>query len=342
MRRYIQLMGLLLLSLLSSCSDSRPTLHVFCWTELLSPEILSEFEEKYNCRVVADAFDSNEVMFAKLRAGFYGYDIILPSNYYVELMIEQGSGLSRIDYENIPNTKNLDKAYFKPLSQKVLDYGVPFIISYTGVGYRHDRLKDLDQSWGVFSRRDLKGRMTMLNDMRETIGAALRYLGYSINTINPEEVDKAALLINKWKKNLAKFENEQYQNGIATAEYLVVQGYGGDILQVASENPEVHFYIPKEGGIFSCDLFVIPNSAPQKDLAYKFINFLLEPHIAVKVMMHTFLPAPNKAAYLLLPEEIRSNQGMFPNQETLQKLEVIEDLGENISIYNKAWDRIKE
>lgn len=334
-------LSLLLLFIVGACSPSKPTLHVFCWTEYISNSLVEEFEKQYQCRVVLDSFDSNEVMFAKLRGGFYGYDLICPSNYYVDLLKNLGAGLEKIDQKKMPNIENLDKELLGPIDPSILEYGVPFLVSYTGIGFRHDRIPNLPHSWDVFGNPLWKGRMTMLNDMRETIGAALSYLGFSINSTDPEEIAKATSLLLEWRSNLAKFENEQYQNGLATAEYLIVQGYGGDILQVAVENPEVEFFIPRKGGTLSTDLWVIPSTASEKDLAYAFINFLYEPDISAAIIEHVLMPCPNKAAYPLLPKRLQEHPGLFPEQETRQELEYIHDLGEEIVLYNKSWDVIK-
>src|SRR5690606_22374400 len=136
------------------------------------------------CNVLTDSLDSNEERFAKFRGGFYGYELICPSNYYVDLLKNLGAGLEKIDWTKMRNLQHMDKELVGPIDSSVLEYGVPFLISYTGIGFRHDRIPTLSHSWGVFGNGQWKGRMTMLNDMRETIGAALCYLGYSVNSTN--------------------------------------------------------------------------------------------------------------------------------------------------------------
>src|SRR5262249_41315816 len=155
-------------------------------------------------------------------------------------------------------------------------------------------------------------RMTLLNEVREALGAALLYKGHSVNTTNPSEIDEATEIVIEWKQNLAKFESEQYKNGLASAEFLVSQGYSGDIAQVQVETPEIAFDIPKEGALLSADYLVIPKDAKQVALAYAFINFLLEPHIAAQNIEFTRYLSPNTGAYLLLPQELRDNTILFP------------------------------
>ncbi len=218
---------------------------------------------------------------------------------------------------------------------------VPYMVTFTGLGYRQDRIHDMIDSWNVFGQAKWRGRMTMLNDFRETIGAGLKYLGYSINTINEAEIEAAADQVIKWKKNLAKFESEQYKNGIATAEFLVVHGYCGDILQVMQEDPGVNFLYPKEGALIACDYLAIPKKAPETELAHRFINYLYEPEVAARNMKWTLFLCPNKGAYEYLEPYLRNNPALFPGEETLRKAELIQDLGDDVVKYYRAWDRIK-
>jgi spermidine/putrescine transport system substrate-binding protein len=183
--------------------------------------------------------------------------------------------------------------------------------------------------------------MTMLNDSREALGAALRYLGYSINTRSPAEVSKAGNLLLSWRKNLAKFESEQYKNGLASSEFLVVQGYSIDIMHVINENPDVSFVYPKEGAIMSIDYMAIPTNALNVELAHEFINFMLETPIAVQNISFTNSLIPLLPVYEMLDEKKRNDPILFPSQEALQKMELIEDLQEDIQLYYKAWDKVK-
>lgn len=181
----------------------------------------------------------------------------------------------------------------------------------------------------------------MLNDIREALGAALRFLGFSINTRNEVEVKKASDLLISWKRNLAKFESEQYKHGIASAEYLIVQGYSGDILQVMQENENVAFLYPDEGTMMSIDYLAIPANAPNPALAHAFINFLLKGEIAAENIEYTYYLSPNLNAYEHLEPALRQNPVLFPSEEVLKKAEVIRNLEDGYAIYIKAWERVK-
>jgi len=335
MKRWI--IFLLCFSLLSCSSSSEKKLFIFTWSQFFNPKLIEEFEKKHNCRVILDTFDSNESMYAKLKLGSSHYDIIIPSNYYLDILQNQGM-IKSLEKNAIPNLIHLDPRYFK--EPKTL-YAVPLIVSFSGVAYRKDRLKNIDPSWGIFAEKSLSGRMTMLNDIREALGAALKFLGYSINTRDPVELKLAGDLLIQWKQNLAKFESEQYKNGIATAEFLVVQGYSIDIMQIRQEDENVDFLFPREGAILSIDSMVMPFGAKNVELASQFINFMLEPKNAAKNMNYNRSLFPVTPAYPLLDPELKGNPILFPDREILDKMELIEDLHEDIKLYYDTWERVK-
>ena len=332
---------LLLLSLLfTSCSNNDKELHLYSWGDYINPEVIKKFEQKYNCKVVIDSYESNEAMYSKLKSGASGYDIIFPSNYILNLLNSQ-SMLEPIDKSKIDNLKNLDTHLLDLINVQIEDNSIPYMMSYSGLGYRKDKIKEMIPSWNVFAHKAWKGRMTMLNDYRETIGAGLKYLGYSINSRNDAEIDQAVTEVLKWKKNLAKFESEQYKNGIASAEFLVVHGYSGDILQVMQEDPAVGFIYPEEGAIIACDFLAIPKGAKEIELAHEFINFLYEPKMSALNIQWTFYLCPNAEAYKYLSHDLKNNHTLFPSDEILQKMELIIDVGPDIIKYRHAWDKIK-
>jgi len=326
--------------LLTSCNSDKKLLHIYIWGDFVKQKLIERFENEHNCRVVIDTYDSNESMYAKLKSGASGYDLIFPSGYILQVMEHQNM-LQPLDKSLIPNLKNLDFTLLDILNEAPHEHSVPYAITYTAIGYRKDKVKDLVPSWNVFTRSDLKGRMTMLNDMREVLGASLLVNGFSINTTEKQELDTSVLDVIKWKKNLAKFESEQYKNGIASAEYLVVQGYSSDIMQISDEEPNVVLSLPSEGGIFSCDYVTIPKDASELELAHAFINFLLLPDVAAENMEANFYLSPNKPAFDLLSDELRANPALFPPREFLEKSESIQDLGGNIRLYIDAWEEIK-
>ncbi|MBE3125107.1 MAG: spermidine/putrescine ABC transporter substrate-binding protein [Acidobacteria bacterium] len=324
----------------AGCGKPKPVLSVYTWSDYIKPELVRRFEREHACRVVLDTFESNEAMYAKLKAGASGYDLLMPSSYMVSLMHNQGL-LRRLDRSLLPNLIHVDPDYLEIAADAEMDHSVPYMITNTGIAYLEGRVKDVVPSWRMFGRTDLRGRMTMFNDMRETIGAALKCLGHSINTTNEAELAEAEALLLEWKKNLAKFENEQYKIGLASCEFLLVHAYNGDIFQVRKENPDVRFFVPEEGTIISCDDLAIPADAREVALAHAFINFLHDPAVAAENTEFIYYLCPNKDSYPLLPVEIRDNPGIFLKPEIQAKSEMIADIGAANALYVKVWDRLK-
>lgn len=331
--------ALVVVGAVAGCGKPKPVLNIYNWSEYMDPDLIREFEEKNDCRVVVDVFNSNEAMLAKIQAGAKGYDLIFPSSYMVKILAADGR-LDKIDKSRIPSLANIDPSYIVTALDPDMVYGVPYMVTFTGIAYRKDSVENVGDSWDVFEKRtDLKGRTTLLDDMRETIGAALKYKGYSANTTNAEEIAEARDVVIKWKPNIAKFESEQYKGGIANSEFLVVHGYHGDIGQVQMDDPNIGFFLPKEGFLVSCDEMVIPKDAADKDLAYKFISFMHEGEVAARNMEFTTYWCPNTAAVEFMDEA--SRQSIIPAPEDFKRGEVIDDVGENLRLYTDAWDKIK-
>lgn len=336
-------LSLLLLGLLlcSGCGEAKPKLHVYIWSDYIKDDLVKQFQKEYNCKVVIDTFDSNESMYAKLKAGATGYDVLFPSSYMVKIMNDQAM-LQNLDHTLLPDVKaNLDPKYLALAFDKEMTHSVPYMVTVTCLGYLGSRVEDFEPSWSQLDRADLKGRMTMLNDIRETIGAALKYLGYSLNTTNDAELQEAKAVAIAWKKNIAKYENEQYKNGLASGEFLLVHGYGGDLMQVQEENDDIVLAVPREGSVISFDDMVIPADSQNVELAHHFINFLHRPQVAAENTEFVYYLCPNTGSYELLSDEIREDEILFPADDVIANLEMIDDLGDENVKYNILWDEIK-
>ncbi len=326
--------------LVVGCAEKKPVLHIYTWSDYVKPELVERFERENGCRIVVDTYDSNESMYAKLKAGATGYDLLFPSSYMVKIMNEQGM-LQKLDHAQLPNLQNIDRAYLAMAVDKKMDHSVPYTVTVTCLGYLGSKVKDFEPTWAMLDREDLRGRVTMLNDHRETIGAALKFLGYSLNTLDEQQLEEAKAIVLRWKKNLAKYENEQYKNGLASGEFLLTHGYGGDLMLVQSENEDIQIAIPREGSAISFDDMVIPASAKQVELAHRFINFVLDPHVAAELTEFIYFLCPNEVSYQYLSPEVREDPILFPPPEVVEKLEMIGDLGEQNTRYTKLWDEIK-
>ncbi|MFN0078522.1 MAG: spermidine/putrescine ABC transporter substrate-binding protein [Prosthecobacter sp.] len=330
----------LLVAVLLLASAHAETLHVYTWADYISPEVVKQFEKQHGCKVVIDTFDSNEGMYAKLKAGATGYDLVFPTAYMIQVMHAQGM-LQNLDHALLPNLKHIDPALLAKLPDQTMQHSVPYTLGYAVIAVRKDKVKDAEASWAMFDRPALARRVTLLDDMRESIGAALKSLGHSINTRDEAQLAAARDVLIRWKKNIARFDNEGYKAGIDSAEFHLVHGYSGDLFQVQRENAKVELLIPREGVTISSDEFVIPKGAKQTALAHALINHLLDPAVAAENMEWMGYLCPNLAALKKVSPEFLQNPAIQIPDDVKAKCEVIEDLGADLAKYTKVWDAVK-
>lgn len=326
--------------LLLAFSLHAETLHLYTWADYVSPDVVKKFEKQHNCEVVIDTFDSNESMYAKLKAGATGYDLLFPTAYMIQVMQADGM-LQNLDHAKLPNLANIDHAVLEKVIDQKMEHSVPYTFAYATLAIRKDKIKDAEPTWAMLDRTALAGRVTMLDDMRESVGAALKFLGHSINTRDDAQLAAAQDVLIRWKKNLARFDNEGYKSGIDSAEFHLVHGYSGDLFQVQMENPKVEIVIPREGVTIGCDEMVIPKGAKQTALAHAFINFVLDADIAAENMEWMGYYCPNTPARAKLSAEFLENPAITIPAHIQAKCEVIQDLGPDLAKYTKVWDAVK-
>ena len=315
-------------------------LHLYTWADYIKPELVEKFEAANHCKVVIDTFDANESMYAKVRAGASGYDIIVPSSYMVKLMASQGL-LTPLDHSKLKGLENIDPEVLAKVGDSKMEHAVPYATSYGVLAYRKDKIKDPQPSWSMLARADLGRKACILNDMRETLGAALKFLGHSLNTRDEKQLASARDVVIGWKQHIAKFDNEQYKSAIDAGEFILVHGYSGDLFQVVSENDKVGILMPKEGMTMACDELVIPKGASNPALAYAWINFILDPAVAAENMEFMGYLMPNTAAEKKVSGDFLHNPAVAIPADLKAKCEVIDDVGDDLAKYTKVWDEVK-
>ncbi len=323
----------------SSSKRSSKTLYLYNWTYYTPESIIEKFEKEYDVKVVIDYFASNEDMFAKLKAGGGGYDIVFPSQDYTAIMMSEKM-LLPIDQSKIPNLEYinpvvLQKATYDP----DMAWSVPYFMGAAGVAVNKKKVTQYNQDWSIFADKKLDGRMTMLDDMREVLGDALASLGYSVNSTDNKELAQAQKLINEqWKPNLVKFDAEGFAKGFASGEFWVVQGYAESVFEELEENrwDEVDFFLPSQGGPMYLDSMVIPKGAKNSELAHKFIDFIHRPEIYAKFLDRFHFPASvnTEAAKYTTNEP-------FYRAEDLVNYELKYDIGADLEKYNDIWQTIR-
>lgn len=332
----IALIVVILVSTLAACSNKQQ-LNVYNWTEYIPDDVLAEFQQEFNVDLVYDNFTSNEEMYAKLEAGGAGYDITFPSSDFIPLMIEQGM-LQPLDKSKLPNLANvspdvLSKTDFDPGNS----YSVPYSFGSTAIVYWKSAVGELPETWDVFANPALKGRIVVLDDMREVIGAALRKLNYSVNSTSAAEIASARDLVNTWKANIAKFDSDLITTGFAAKEFVVAFGYPENVTAEVEGDAfdDVGYAFPVEGGAMYMDSMVILKDAKNVALAYEFINFILRPEIYARIMDAYGYPGlvPAADAYREVPP--------LYTAADLPKSEFRLDVGPAIEIYSEAWQNIR-
>ncbi|MDR0707031.1 MAG: extracellular solute-binding protein [Treponema sp.] len=351
MKRIVWVLLIAVVALLAGCQkksgdgNARPAdggeapkrLHIYNWTYYTPASVILKFEEEYGVTVVYDEFASNEDMYAKIQAGGSGYDIVFPSGDYVSIMAKQGM-LEKLDVSKLANIGNIDplvleKATYDPN----MEYSVPYYWGAAGIAVNTAKVPEFERSWNIFSRADLKGRMTMLDDMREVMGDALVFLGHSVNTGDPAEIEAAKNLINtSWKPNLVKFDAEAFGKGFANGDFWVVQGYAEVVFEEIADNEELKnntvFFIPEQGGPAYIDSMCILKGSRNMDLAYTFIDFIHRPEIYAEFADYFGFPATAN-----VPARQYQKVAPYYQAHDLANTELKDDLGEALELYNAAW-----
>ncbi len=333
-------LGLSVLFLLYTCGKSKPVLKVGNWSYYMDMEVVRAFEKEFGVKVIYDEFPSNEEMYAKLKAGGTGYDVIFPSGDYVSIMAKQDM-LEKIDRTKLPNFKNLDPAVLSLIRFDAGNvYSVPYFMSAAGVVVNTAQVKNVEKSFRIYERPELKNRMTLLDDMREVLGAALKLKGYSVNTTSVAELTEAKKIVLGWKKNIQKFDAESFGKSYAMGEFWVVHGYQENVFRELEGNEALKatttFFIPKEGCSMYMDSMAILKNSKSKDLAHAFINYLLDAKRFAHLSDYLGLPAiPNQEAGKLVKKAPRFTLA------DLKNCEFKEDLGPALETYNKIWQEIR-
>ena len=338
--------------LCAGCGKSGRTLHIYTWSDYISPDVIASFEKTFGAEVVIDTFDSNESMYAKLKAGGSGYDLILPSTYLIGTMVREGM-IELIDHTKCPNVKkNFDASYAKLVFDPSLKYSVPYSFSCTGFLYDKRKVPagaDV-ASWAILGNPALRGRVTLLDDIRDVIGAGLMYHGHSINSTDPKEINEAVEQVLAWRANVRKFDCESYKTEVPGGATWLAQGFSVDAVQIAVGDEEsgvpprddIGFALPKEGFSVSFDEMVVARGSRQKDLAYAFINYIYDEEIAAENMRYVCGLNPVRPGIARLDEGFRKRLVLTPEQLAHgQVIRSFDDQPDVQELYNKAWDRIK-
>ena len=334
--------GLMVSTMLTGCggTDSKKVLNVYNVGDYIDENIITLFEEKTGIDVQYETYDTNEMMYQKVKSGSTNYDLIFPSDYMVEKMKSEGL-LQKIDFKNIPNMKYIDKSFLNPIYDETNEYSVPYMWGTFGILYNKKMVKEPVDSWNILWNPKYKGNIMMFDSVRDTMGISLKRLGYNMNKTNPKEINEAMKELMKQKDLVLAYVNDEGKDRLLGEEVAMGIAYSGDAVTLMEENPNLAYAIPKEGTNKWVDAMAIPKSAQNKKEAEMFINFLLDPEIAKMNAEYIGYSTPNEGALKLLDKDVTSNPVAYPPKSVMDKTETFIDLGNKLRLYDEAWIKLK-
>ena len=317
---------------------------VYNWGEYLDPEVITMFEAETGINVVYEEFETNEIMYPKVQSGAIAYDVVCPSDYMIQRMIDNDL-LAELNFDNIPNIKNIGSQYMEQSKQfdTKNKYSVPYCWGTVGILYNKKMVDEPIDSWSVLWDTKYKDNILMQDSVRDAFAVALKYLGYSLNSTDLDELQEVKELLIKQKPLVQAYVIDQVRDKMIGNEAAIGVIYSGEAIYTQLENPDLEYVIPKEGSNVWIDSWVIPKNAKHKENGEKFINFLCRPDIAKMNFDYITYSTPNTEGRKLIEDPaIRNSTIAFPDAKELERCETFKFLGDkNDAIYNELWREIK-
>jgi spermidine/putrescine transport system substrate-binding protein len=344
-------MGLSFSPLLEGCGRGGPAaggkgeeakLNFYNWDTYIGKTTLADFKAASGVAVNMTLFASNDELFAKLKAGNPGYDVIVPSNETVTRMADANL-LMALNHAKLPNIANLDPQFRDAVFDKGRKYSMPYTWGVIGIGYRKSKVKAPPDSWKLLFESDqYKGRIAVVSESADLIRLGAKYLGHSILGVGPDMIAKVEAMLIKQKPNIKTFHDDNGQDLLAAGDVDLVMENAGDIAQVMREDKDLDFVVPKEGSLLYQDCLCIPAGAPRPDNAHRFINYILDAKAEAGIIDTILYATPNAAAKKLLPANYQSNPVIFPTGPGMDKSEygLFEGAGQ-AQAFEEAMTRIR-
>jgi spermidine/putrescine transport system substrate-binding protein len=329
--------------LCASVALAQQKLNLFIWSEYIDPEVVTDFEHQFDCKVVMDLYEDDAAMMAKLQAGGASlYDVVVPTDHRVPALIKLGL-LAPLRKENLPNLRHLEPRFLHPPFDRGNTYTVAYQWGTLGLYVRRQPGRALPDSWGaVFDPQQAWGRFTLIDSPRDLISAALKFRGQGLNATDPAELKAVRDLLVATKKRAIGFDGSVAgKNKVLAREAAVAIVYSGEGARGAAEDADTAYIIPREGSLIWVDNLAVLARAPHRDLAEQFLNFCLAPENSARISNFTQFATPNAAARpLIKPEDLR-NPAIYPPEVQLGKLEFAEDLGAKSRLHDEVWTQVK-
>ena len=303
---------------LAGCArDPRPRLNVYNWSSYVAPETVPEFEAEFNARVRYATYESNEEMLAKVLSGNSGWDVVFPTHNRLEPMRHYNL-LAPLDHGLLPNLSNLDDRFRSPVWDRKLEWGIPYMWTGTGIAYHADAVRPAPSRWADLWNPALKGRLTMLDDPEDMLGACLKKLGLSFSATDPAELDRARQEAIAQKPIVRAYLNAEFRDQLVSGDVIAAQSWSTTAAQAMDANPRLAFAYPAEGFPFYCDTAVILRESRRRRLAHQFLDYLLRPAVSARIVDSSKTATANAAARNLLPDAVRSHPALYPPPEVFE------------------------
>jgi spermidine/putrescine-binding protein len=317
------------------------TVTVYCWSEYLPEGVRDEFTKRTGIKVNHKTFDSNEKLLEELQAGAADYDVVMPSDYTVQICKRQDL-IRKIDKSRIANWKNLDPKMLGREWDRNNEYAMPYFWGTTGIGYSKKDFPNGVDSWNAVFDARYSGKILMLNDAREVLGAALLTMGKSINEKDPNVLRQAGEKIKAQKKLVKVYDSDDFHSVLARGEVALAQGFNGQLAKVISENKDKFGYsVPKEGATMWIDAFCIPAKAKNVDAAHEFLNFVLDPQIGGQLVNEVSYASANLAARKHVKEEILKDPNIYHPDDVIRRTQAMIDVGDEVTEQiDKIWEQV--
>ena len=323
---------------LTGCGEKKEEINVFNWGEYISNgedgalDTIAEFEERYNVKVNYTNYESNEEMYNLLKESNSSYDVIIPSDYMISKLIEEDM-LEKLNFDNIPNFKNIMEDYKTTDFDPNGEYSVPYSWGVVALAYNKTMVTEKPKSFDVLWNEKYSGNILMFNNSRDAMAIAMKLKGITPTTVTTNDIDVASAYLKEQKPLLKKYVMDQVFTEMETDQAALAPYYAGDVAIMMSNNENLDYVLPEEGSNLFIDSMCIPKSTQNKELAEKFINYMLEAEIAKANAEYIGYSTPNQAAYDILDEETKNNELIYPPKEYLDKCYTFSNLPQDVYDY---------
>lgn len=320
-------------------SGKKVVLNVYNWGDYIDETVNDMFEKKYGIKVNYETFATNEDMYTKIKSGGGSYDVAIPSDYMIKRMIDENL-LNKIDIKNVPNYKYIEDRFKNLAYDPNNEYSVPYMWGTVGILYNKTMVSDPVDSWQILWDKKYSKQILMLDSQRDSIGVALKMLGYSMNTRNLEELEAAQNALIEQKPLVMAYVGDEIKDKMIGNEAALAVVWSGDAIYCKRENPDLEYAIPNEGTNLWFDALVIPKTAKHQKEAEMYIDFMCDPEIAFKNTDYIGYSTPHSEALKQLDDELANDKTAYPDDEDLKGCDIFEYVEDLVKTYDVMWTKI--